>query len=331
MSTTTEPVRPVAPSSDAARQSATDTPSPAACLNCGAPLGGHFCSQCGQRDIPPYPSVRELVQDAAEEIAGWDGRLASTLRALILHPGRLTLEWLEGRRARYVSPLRLYLAASLVYFLLAHAAPVVKTDDGKVILGGMQVRTTTTPAVGDTAAASRPERLANTVGDAMRSGQPLSLEAQEKAKREIARAPAVLRPLMRRMATDPGGLQRALGEAMPRLIFALVPVYAAIIALFYRRRKFPEHLYFSVHLSAFIFLTMALAEIAKFTKSAGVTIAVGAVSFCWMMAYTVIAFRRIYGGSLVATVAKQAGIIVLYMAASLVAFVLTIFFLSLFG
>jgi hypothetical protein len=38
-----------------------------ACLNCGSPLTGAFCADCGQRDIPPYPSVRELVVDAAAE------------------------------------------------------------------------------------------------------------------------------------------------------------------------------------------------------------------------------------------------------------------------
>src|ERR1700716_3678612 len=88
------------------------------CLNCGAQIGGQFCGSCGQRDIPPYPSVRELAIDAALEFSGWDGRLASTLRALVLRPGLLTREFLEGRRARYISPLPLYLMASLSYFVL---------------------------------------------------------------------------------------------------------------------------------------------------------------------------------------------------------------------
>ena len=80
------------------------------CLNCGAELHGPFCSGCGQRVVPPYPSLREMAGDAWHEFSGWDGRFARTLRMLI-HPGVLTVEVLEGRRARYVSPLRLYLAA----------------------------------------------------------------------------------------------------------------------------------------------------------------------------------------------------------------------------
>src|ERR1041385_5171442 len=47
---------------------------PARCLNCDAPLTGIFCAECGQRDVPPYPSVRELAIDAVQEFSGWDGR-----------------------------------------------------------------------------------------------------------------------------------------------------------------------------------------------------------------------------------------------------------------
>ena len=126
------------------------------CLNCGTPLSGPFCAGCGQRDIPPYPSVRELAVDAVSEFSGWDGRLASTVRALVLYPGLLTHEFLEGRRARYISPLRLYLTASLVYFLVAAAAPDVKTESGKTLFLGVRVGATTTD---DGPPTSRPERV----------------------------------------------------------------------------------------------------------------------------------------------------------------------------
>jgi hypothetical protein len=109
------------------------------CLNCGAELHGPFCTDCGQRVVPPYPTLREMAGDAWQEFSGWDGRFARTLRMLI-HPGALTLEVLEGRRARYVSPLRLYLVASIMFFLIAAAAPSLRkpqavelSDGGKKI------------------------------------------------------------------------------------------------------------------------------------------------------------------------------------------------------
>jgi hypothetical protein len=105
------------------------------CLNCGAELHGPFCSGCGQRVVPRYPTLREMASDAWHEFSGWDGRFARTLRMLI-HPGVLTLEVLEGRRARYVSPLRLYLAASVMFFLISAAAPSLRRPQTVELPGG---------------------------------------------------------------------------------------------------------------------------------------------------------------------------------------------------
>ena len=81
-------------------------PTGGACLNCGEPLSGPFCSKCGQRAIPAYPTLRELAGDAWQELSGYDGRVVRTFRSLMRRPGALTLEVLEGHRARYVSPVR---------------------------------------------------------------------------------------------------------------------------------------------------------------------------------------------------------------------------------
>src|SRR5437868_5242043 len=74
------------------------------CLNCQAPLQGAFCSDCGQRAVPPHPTLRELVGDAFAEFSGWDGKFAATVRALVRKPGELTRQWLDGRRVHFISP-----------------------------------------------------------------------------------------------------------------------------------------------------------------------------------------------------------------------------------
>ena len=88
----------------------------AACLNCGAPLNGPFCSACGQRAVPPHPTTKELVGDAYDELVGWDGKFAKTLRLLLVHPGALTRAVIEGQRNSYVRSVRLYLLCSILYF-----------------------------------------------------------------------------------------------------------------------------------------------------------------------------------------------------------------------
>ena len=174
----------------------------AACLNCGTPLTGPFCAECGQRDIPPYPSARELVVDAFSEVSGWDGRFATTLRALIRRPGLLTREFLEGRRARYISPVRLYLVSSLVFFLMAAGSPDVRLDDGKTIFLGLRM---TSPV--QTRAPSRPQQVGSAASQAMESQQPLPPAVRDSLLAEIEHAPAFMRPFLRRSITDPAGLE----------------------------------------------------------------------------------------------------------------------------
>src|SRR6202008_4427500 len=103
----------------------------------------------------------------------------------------------------------------------------------------------------------------------------------------------------------PVGFRKGLAETTPRMMFALLPVFAAIVALFYRGRKYPEHLYFAIHLHAFKFLTLAVLELTKFTRFSPLVIATALATVLWIPVYATLAFRRVYGGSLVMTLAKE--------------------------
>ena len=59
-----------------------------ACLNCGSALVGPFCAECGQRAVPPNPSLRELAGDAFAEFSGGTASFAETIRALLFRPGQ---------------------------------------------------------------------------------------------------------------------------------------------------------------------------------------------------------------------------------------------------
>lgn len=65
-----------------------------------------------------------MLADAWEEIFKVDGRIFSTLKLLFAQPGELTLEFFRGRRIRYITPLKLYLTASAIYFLVSNLGEV---------------------------------------------------------------------------------------------------------------------------------------------------------------------------------------------------------------
>jgi hypothetical protein len=104
------------------------------CRNCGAELSGEFCAACGQRVIDADPSLREFLHELAEEFLHWDGKLATTFRLLVTRPGALTNEYLAGRRIGYISPLRVYLTCSVLFFFVGSLMPkpalVIRSGSG---------------------------------------------------------------------------------------------------------------------------------------------------------------------------------------------------------
>jgi hypothetical protein len=94
-----------------------------ACLNCGTPLQGQYCAHCGQRARGRLISLWELLRDAVGDLFELDSRLWRTITPLMFHPGKLTHEYLVGRRARFMPPFRTYLVLSIVFFLVAFFDP----------------------------------------------------------------------------------------------------------------------------------------------------------------------------------------------------------------
>jgi hypothetical protein len=269
------------------------------CLNCSAPLQGAFCAECGQRVVPPHPTIRELAGDAWHELTGYDGRIMATLRGLA-RPGFLTQEYLGGRRAHYLPPVRVYLIVSVIYFVIAASVPddMAIREDGSITgPGGVKIVTET----GNGAAMSEQER-AELLGQA-------------------ETAPWYVRPMFRALVEDPSGFRARMFTIMPRVFFALLPVFAGVVALFYRRRHFPTALVFAVHLHAFAFIVFAISEAIKFTANEHLADRVNGIMAIIFAIYALKSFRVVFGGRWPMTIAKAAGIGFLYLIAAVPAFI----------
>ncbi|MBC8143887.1 MAG: DUF3667 domain-containing protein, partial [Armatimonadetes bacterium] len=95
-------------------------PHPPNCLNCGAavPPADRFCGKCGQENETSPVSFAALMREVWESFVQIDATLLRTLRLLVFRPGFLSAEYVRGRRGAYLSPFKMYLAVSAVYFLL---------------------------------------------------------------------------------------------------------------------------------------------------------------------------------------------------------------------
>src|SRR6195256_653627 len=100
------------------------------CENCGEELRGRYCSKCGQAAVSYHRSFRHVVIDVLDSFLNWDSKFIQSLGLLLWKPGWLTNQFLEGKRVRFVHPLRLYLLVSIAFFLCARLIPM--SDTGSI-------------------------------------------------------------------------------------------------------------------------------------------------------------------------------------------------------
>jgi hypothetical protein len=238
---------------------------PVTCPNCDAPVHGPFCAQCGQETVHEMPTLREFAHQYLHHYIAAEGKLLPTVKLLLLKPGQLTLEYLEGRRRRYVMPLPLYVTFSFLFFLLLSWSGAV-THPHLVYIDNQ-------PAAHPTQAISA---LAASESD------PTGKQVLDFTARV---ASALDQPDKVAEFTE------HLLHRLPYAVFVLMPVFASMCALVYRRRRqhYGMHLLFTVHLHAFIFAVFLMCLIP------GVS-AYAAWSAFLILAYLIVALKRVYGG-----------------------------------
>ncbi|MGC8520917.1 MAG: DUF3667 domain-containing protein [Steroidobacteraceae bacterium] len=284
------------------------------CTNCGTALTGPYCSECGQRHHEhSVHSLRHFVQEATEDLTHADSRLWITLRALLFRPGFLTTEFLAGRRARYLPPVRLYLVVSLLFFILAELAaslaPVPRVhvvDNAKgfsMTLGaaGAAVPTAPQAAVQITFAQQRICQQARAAGAQVSAWFGRRLEHGCFAT----------------MAS--GGAERfesALQRNFERAMFLLLPLLAAAMVPLYRkpRRYYVEHLLFFLHNHSCLFVLLGIDTLIQMISSSGAVRGVAAaILWIYLPVYFYLSMRRVYAQSRGRTLGKMTALAGAYM------------------
>jgi Protein of unknown function (DUF3667) len=220
------------------------------CDNCGNPVTEQYCGHCGQRVEPPVHSLLHFSRVATEDLTHADSRLWRTLGTLLFRPGFLTNEFLAGRRARYLPPVRLYLVLSVAFFLFASATQtklaVLQLDSGTQALHPVTLNGSDAKGSAAESVAQREQRLCGNVnynGPWAKRLQPAFASACRKAVDDDSRE-----------------LQVAFLHNLPRAMFVFLPLLAGVMMLLYwrPRRYYVEHLLLLVHNHACVFLVVIL-------------------------------------------------------------------------
>jgi len=267
------------PASDAAAAPPVERP----CTNCGAAGAENFCPRCGQETHDLHRSLYGIAAELLDAFAGWDGKIPLTLWTMVRHPGGLTTEFLAGRRARYLRPLRLYLTMSVAFFLSLTLVQR-QTPSGAA----------STPARAPTSAVAAPSDTA-VAGLIARHRDERGNDAAAWTKRRLTRGLAAIKamPAAQRQRVM---LSEFVAHA-PNMIFLLLPVFAFLLRVLYLRRPvyYAEHFVFALHNHAFAYFAMTLAHLLSAWLSGARWLATFAL--LWMPVYFFVSMRRVYGGS----------------------------------
>lgn len=338
-----------AEAADASHEAQSTAPSTAVCANCGASLAGKYCSQCGQRhDGHPVHHFWHFVSEATEDLTHADSRLWQTLFALLFRPGFLTREFLEGRRARYLPPVRLYLVVSVIFFLIAGLHSRISSSNAVVAYDGRSFQYRVVPAgksagpgpltpppaqtratTGSvTAPVTGPAALGDTPAERQRVCQQTRLYIEQHGGWLARLGPRVGQSCL--ASVSEGGLARlneAVEKNLERAMFLLLPLLALAMKPLYLepRRYYVEHLLFLLHDHAFLFVILGASTLLALLISSGFV--VGSVHLAitlYIPIYFYRAMRRVYGQGTWLTLSKLAALGVAYFFLGVLMLVATV-------
>ena len=310
-----------------------------------------YCGNCGQRAASRLISVWELLRDAFGDLLDIDSRLWRTLVPLLRRPGKLTRDYLEGRRARFMPPFRMYLVLSIVFFLVAFFDP---REELSILF-----EPTETPAGEGSEEASEPGAVRDEVMRELAaegiianpddaddpdtdSGElTISFDSDESDENcdiddfneadlpdwlKTRLTPERLKVMCDRVIADDGrAFLNKLLDNVPAALFILLPLMALVLKILYplSKRYYVEHLLFVVHYHAFVFLILSLQVLfSRLGTALGVfepliDVIVFAVSF-YVPIYLYKAQRRVYGQGRFFTILKFLMLTIAYFSGLLI-------------
>ena len=303
------------------------------CSNCGRQRPESFCASCGQSDRNYSRSLVPVAAEFFRETFELDSRLLRTLRLLLFKPGSLSREFSRNRRVSFVSPVRLYIVASVAFFFTLSLAG---DFDEFVVIGPSQPDEALAAGEPPTDESIEAFRSALPPDQRSRLDDILARPEEDGGRRTILDA-ASGGPLNERIwierfivlgmidiVHDPAIVPQRFLSNMPIAMFFVLPFLGLALAAFYFRRKrfYVEHLVFAIHVQTFAFVIFTVALLLPGSGPGG-----WLRVFCILAPYPyfVVALRHYYENGWTLSLAKSMGVAIIYALALAPAFVISVF------
>lgn len=217
---------------------------PHQCQNCAHPLSDEmeFCPKCGQKALPEHLTLKYFIHEFLNNYFSFDSKFFNTLVPLFSKPAFLSLEFIAGRRVRYINPIQLFVFISFLYFLVdslmflkedgAEKTYVMQNENGqKVTVDSLDMELFNPDALDMDKGSTQSESGVETfIKDFVLKAQKFNeLDRDEQNER--------------------------INELISYFIFILTPLFALLLGWFFgkRDRHYLENLIFALHVHAFYF------------------------------------------------------------------------------
>jgi len=258
------------------------------CLNCDAILEGdeNFCPKCGQRNNVNPLNFTIVLDEFFGNLFAYDSRLWNTLIPLLIKPGKTAYDFIYGKRKSLVNPFRIYLAISLVFFLVFGILSTFfsSIDDEEPLENPIQKMTAFQYEIyeGDQLLAyndSLASVLASNPGiikkmDVLKEFQRHNPpQSPAKALQSLRLEPTFWNRFVQKKVQnfekifqDDSQFAEKMFSGLSLTIFLILPLFALILKLLYVRRNYSymEHLVFVFYTQSVFFLLLLLFTLAYF-------------------------------------------------------------------
>ena len=286
------------------------------CENCGAPLYGKYCYACGQPTTGMVRHFGSVLSDIADSVLNIDERLFRTIGPLYFRPGRLTLDYFAGRRARYVTPFRLVFFLAIVAFfaLQLSSRMALRNDLSAININGSGVHSEPLNAL--------PKNQDTHFSDGRIQFNDTVFWGQGKLL-HVDWLPDVVNDWLNQLIDNArinlhrmnsGDPAQTMAEARlmmsgmfsvaPTVLFVLLPIFALLLKIFYifKKRLYMEHLIVAMHSHAFLMLSMLVLVLLGVLRHllqahAWLAIPIGlceAAAWIWILVYLYLMQKRVY-------------------------------------
>ena len=250
------------------------------CLNCGTPLAGAYCSACGQK-AHVHRTVRGFFQDFVQGLFNFEGKIWRTLPMLAWRPGEMTRRYIGGERARFISPVALYLFTVFAMFaVLNFTGALVPTGtknlptavkagiaDDKSALAKLETKRQLAAAAGKSVA-ELDAKIAKRKNDIAETEKVLSGAAFASTDGGDE-TPNWVRPLIKNVQENPDLVTMKIQDAASKYSWLLIPISVPFLWLlfpFRRRYNTYDHT---------VFVTYSLSFMMMLVIVGGLLVAIG--------------------------------------------------------